>query len=127
MQGEGKNLKPIRYGPFRILEKIGNSFCLDLLAYMHIYVVVNADCLRLFEPSMIEDPEEQIQLPSIDDLLPEYLNELQEDTVLDRKVKTMRRGDVEYLRIGLKGSKPSSAKWIEIGQVRKQYPHLVDA
>ena len=77
MQGEGKKLKPIRYGPFKILEKIGeNSFRLDLPAYMHIYSVVNVDCLILFEPSMIEDPEEQSQLPSIDDLLPEYLNEL---------------------------------------------------
>jgi len=83
--------------------------------------------LRLFEPSLIEDPEEQSQLPSIDDLLPEYLNELQEDTVLDRKVRTMRRGDVEHLRIGLKDSKPSSAKWIEIEQARNQYPHLIDA
>ena len=77
MQVRGKKLNPIRYGPFKILEKIGeNSFCLDLPAYMHIYSVINADCLRLFEPSMIEDPEEKIQLPSIDDLLPEYLNEL---------------------------------------------------
>jgi len=66
-------------------------------------------------------------LPSIDDLLPKYLNELWEDTVLDRKVRMTRRGNVEYLRVGLKGSKPSSAKWIEIGQVKKQYPHLVDA
>ena len=33
MQGEGKKLKLIRYGPFKILEKIGeNAFCLDLLA-----------------------------------------------------------------------------------------------
>ena len=87
----------------------------------------NADCLRLFEPSMIEDPKKQSQLPSVDDLLPEYLNELQEDTVLDRKVRTMRNGQVEYLRIGLKGSKPSSAKLTEIGQVRKKYPHLVNA
>ena len=94
---------------------------------MHIYLVINADYLILFEPSLIEDPEEQSQLPSIDDLLPEYLNELQEDTVIDRKMRTMRRGDVEYLRIGLKGSKPSSTKWIEIGQVRQLYPHLVDA
>ena len=128
MQGEGKKLKPIRYGPFRILEKIGeNAFCLDLPTYMHIYSVVNADCLRLFEPSMIEDPEEQRQLTSVDDLLPEYLSELQEDTMLDRKVRTMCSGKVEYLRIGLKGSKPSSAKWIEIGQVRQQFPHLVNA
>ena len=128
MQGEGKKLQFIRYGPFKILEKIGeNAFRFDLLAYMHIYSIVNADCLRLFEPSLIEDPEEQSQLLSIDDLLPEYLNELQEDTVLNRKVRTTRRGDVEYLRIGLKGSKQSSAKSIEIGQVRQLYPHLVDA
>ena len=128
MQGEGKKLKPIRYGPFKILEKIGeNAFRLDLPAYMHIHSVVNADCLRLFEPSMIEDPEEQSQLPSVDDLLLEYLNELQEDTVLDRKVRTTRSGQAEYLRIGLKGSKPSSAKWIEIGKVRQQFPHLVNA
>jgi len=119
MQGESKKLKPIRYGPFKILEKIGeNAFRLDLPAYMHIYSVINADNLRLFEPSLIEDPKEKSQLASIDDMLPEYLNELQEDTVLDRKVRMTHRGDVEYLRIGLKGSKPSSAKWIEIEQVR---------
>ena len=94
---------------------------------MHIYSVFNADSLRLFEPSLIEDPKKQSQLPSIDDLLPEYFNELQEDTVLDRKVRTTRSGDVEYLRIGLKGSKPSNAKWMEIGQVRQLYLHLVDA
>ena len=77
MQGEGKKLKPIRYGPFNILEKIGeNYFCLELPAYMHIYSVVNADNLRLFEPSLIEDLEEKSQLPFVDDLLPEYLNEL---------------------------------------------------
>ncbi|XP_059064618.1 uncharacterized protein LOC131856732 [Cryptomeria japonica] len=35
MQGEGKKLKPIRYGPFEILEKIGtNAFCLNLPPYM---------------------------------------------------------------------------------------------
>ena len=57
-------------------------------------------------------------MPSIDDPLPEYLNELQEDIVLDRKVRMTCRGDVEYIRIGLKGSKPRNARWIEIGKVR---------
>ena len=94
---------------------------------MHIYSVVNENSLRLFEPSLIEDPEEQSQFPSIDDLLPEYINELQEDTVLDRKVRTEHRGDIEYLTIRLKGSKPSSVKWIEIEQVRNQYHHLIVA
>ena len=37
MQGEGRKLKPIRYGPFEILEKIGtNAFCLNLPSYMQI-------------------------------------------------------------------------------------------
>ena len=94
---------------------------------MQIYSVINAENLRLYEPSLIEDLEEQSQLPYIDDLLPKYLNELQEDTVLDKKMRTTCRGDVEYLRIRLKGSKPSIARWIEIGQVRKLYPHLIDA
>jgi hypothetical protein len=44
MKGEGKNLKPIRYGPFKIVEKIGhNAFRLNLPPYMHIYSVVNVE------------------------------------------------------------------------------------
>ena len=77
IQGEGKKLKPIRYGSFKIFEKIGeNAFHLDFPTYMHIYLVVNVENLRLYEPSLIEDPKEQSQLPSIDDLLPKYLNDL---------------------------------------------------
>jgi len=35
MQGEGKKLKPIRYRPFKMLDKIDkNAFRLDLPAYM---------------------------------------------------------------------------------------------
>lgn len=107
MQGEGKKLKPTRYGPFKILEKIGeNVFRLDLPAYMHIYSVVNEENLRLFEPSLIEDPEEQSQLPSIDDLLPEYLNELQEDTILDRKVRTTAEGILSTSELDSKVQNP---------------------
>jgi len=96
MQGEGKKLKTTRYGPFKILENIGeNAFHLDLPAYMHIYSVINADNLRLFEPLLIKDPKEKSQFPSIYDLLSKYLNELQEDTILERKVRTTCRGDVE--------------------------------
>jgi len=77
MKCEGKKLKLIRYGPFKILEKIGeNIFRLDFPAYMHIYLVVNVESLRLFEPSFIEDLEEQSQLPSINNMSLEYLNEL---------------------------------------------------
>ena len=56
LQGEGKKLKPICYGPFKILEKIGNNaFKLDLSSYMQIYSVVNVENLLLYESPLIED------------------------------------------------------------------------
>jgi hypothetical protein len=36
---------------------------------------------------MIMDPEENAQIPTIDDFAPECMTELQEDTILDRKVR----------------------------------------
>jgi len=63
LQSEGKNIKPIRYGPFKILENIGNNaFQLDFLPYMKIYSVVNVENLRLYEPPMIDVDEENVQL-----------------------------------------------------------------
>jgi hypothetical protein len=51
---EGKKIKPIRYGPFTILEKSDtNAFRLYLPPYMHIYSVVNVENWKLFEPPMI--------------------------------------------------------------------------
>lgn len=63
LQGEGKNLKPIFYGPFNILEKVGNNaFKLDLPSYMQIYSVVNVENLILYEPILIEDQGENVQI-----------------------------------------------------------------
>ena len=64
MKGEGKKLKPIIYGPFTILEKIGtNAFRLELPPYMQIYSVVNVENLKLYEPPMIMDERENVSLP----------------------------------------------------------------
>jgi hypothetical protein len=72
-----KKLKPLRYGPFKILEKIGNNaFRLDLPPYMHMYVVVNVENLRLYEPSLIDYQGEHVQIQSIEDLSLDFLSEL---------------------------------------------------
>lgn len=61
MIGEGKKLSPIRYGPFRIVEKIDtNAFHLDRLLYMHMYSAVNVENLNLYEPRMIMDEVEDV-------------------------------------------------------------------
>ena len=83
MKGEGKKLKPIRYGPFTILEKIGtNAFRLELPPYMQIYSVVNVENLKLYEPPMIMDERENVSFPSVDEFSLEYMDELKEDVIL---------------------------------------------
>ena len=111
MKGEGKKLWPIRYGPFTILEKIGNNaFRLDFPVYMQMYLVVNVENLKLYEPPLIMDTDEVGTAPIVDDFAPEYLDELPEDIILYRRTRTSQRGDVEYLRVGFKGMHPSKAR-----------------
>ena len=78
----------------------------------------------MYEPPLIDDRGEHVQIPSIDAFSPEYLTELHEDTILDRRMRTSKRGNVEYLQVGLKRTNPSKEKWIEVGKVRELYPHL---
>jgi hypothetical protein len=112
--------------PFTILEKNGtDAFRLDLPPYMQIYSVVNIENLKLFEPPVIMDQDEELSIPSVDVFSPEYLDELQEDIILDKRMRTSRRGDVDYLRVGLKGTHPSKAKRIEKDKVRGLFPHLL--
>jgi hypothetical protein len=72
---------------------------------MQMYAVVNVENLKLYEPPLIDDQGEHVQIPSIDDFSPEYLTELHEDTILDRRMRTSKRGNVEYLRVGDQGIK----------------------
>ena len=49
------------------MEKSGiDAFRLDLPPYMQIYLVVNVEMLKLFEPPMIMDQYEEISIPSVD-------------------------------------------------------------
>ena len=64
LQGIGKNIKALWYGPFEVVEKVGyNAYRLGLPPYMCIYLVVNVDNIKLYEPSML-DQEEKV-IPSI--------------------------------------------------------------
>lgn len=59
MKGEGKKLRPIQYGNFTILKKIGdNAFHLDFSTCMHMYSVMNVENLKLYEPPWIMDTKE---------------------------------------------------------------------
>ena len=71
MQGKGKKMKPIRYGPFKILKQVGdNAFHLDFSSYMQIYSIVNVENLHLYQPPLVVDQGSDIQFPSIEDFSP---------------------------------------------------------
>jgi gamma-glutamyltranspeptidase len=98
LKGEGKKLNPINYEPFTILEKRGaNAFRLDIPPYMNIYLVVDVENLKYFDPPMIMDQDDEVSIPPVDEFSPEYLDELKEDINLDRRTRTSHRGDVDYL------------------------------
>ena len=78
-------MKPIQYGPFKIIRKISdNAFQFELSAYMEIYSVVNISNLKPFEPSILDDELEEI-LPSVDDLFIDRKMMLAEDIILEKK------------------------------------------
>ncbi|CAL2228946.1 unnamed protein product [Prunus armeniaca] len=65
-----------------------NAFQLELPPYMHIYSVINGENLKLFEPSLLDDDlDEDTRLPSVDDLKIEREDPLQEDYILEHKVR----------------------------------------
>ena len=64
---------------------------------MQMYAIVNVENLKLYEPLLIDDQGEHVQIPSIDDFPPEYLTKLHEDTILERRMRTSKRENVEYL------------------------------
>ena len=71
------------------MDKVGNNTLqLELPPYMKIYSIVNVENLKLYEPPMIIDQDVQVQVPSVDEFAPEYLNELQEDVILYKKVRS---------------------------------------
>ncbi|KAL5717444.1 hypothetical protein ACHQM5_010444 [Ranunculus cassubicifolius] len=124
LQGPGRKLKPLRYGPFQILEQYGtNAFKLDLPGYMRMYSVANAENLKLFEPSLLDERDTAPLLPSVHDLIPSEV--VSEDLVLGKKTRKTRLGEQEFWWICPKGQYANRAKWYSEDQVRERFPHLL--
>ena len=74
-----------------------------------MYYLVNVENFKLYDPPMIMDKDENFQVHSLNDFSPEYLDELPNDVIIDRKVRTSLWVDVEFLHVGLKGMHPSKS------------------
>jgi hypothetical protein len=69
LYGPSKNIKDIWYGPFDVLEKVGdNSYRNNLPPYIFIYSIVNVDNLKHYDPSIIDEEIEEKVLPTIKEI-----------------------------------------------------------
>jgi hypothetical protein len=70
LQGICKKIKDVWYGPFEVLENMGdNTYRLILPPHMHISSIVNVEDLKLYDPSMLDQEVERV-LPTIEELAP---------------------------------------------------------
>jgi hypothetical protein len=121
IQGPSKNIKALQYDPFEVLEKVGdNSYRLSLPPYMRIYLTMNVENLKLYEPSMLDHEEEKV-LPTIADLAPYAQVELEVDIVLQRKSRNTRQGKDDLWQIRLKVKLPQKSKWYSRENVEEKF------
>ena len=62
---------------------------------MCIYLVVNVENLKLYDPSILDYEEEHV-LPSVEDLAPNSQEELKEDTFCKRGLELQYRGSMTF-------------------------------
>jgi hypothetical protein len=87
-----------------------NAYKLSLPPYTCIYSVENVENLKLYEPSMLDQEEEQV-IPTTENLAPNAHAKLVEDTVLQKRSRTTRHGQHDLWQTGLKGQPPGKTKW----------------
>jgi hypothetical protein len=80
-KGHHHKILPIRYGPYTILEKVGeNAYRLDLPPQLGIHNVIKVNHLNLFEPSLLEEP---VTITNLVENIPDFQLPLAKDTILD--------------------------------------------
>ena len=78
----------IQYCSYTILERIGeNAYRLDMPPEMGIHNVINVNHLKLFDPSLLEEP---VTITHLVDNIPDFQLPLAKDTILDTRSRSTR-------------------------------------
>jgi hypothetical protein len=116
-------LKPLHYGPYIVLQRIGdNAYRLDFPPQLGIHDVVNVNSLKHYEPPLLED---NVTISHPVKLIPDFQPPLLQDTLLDtRHTTTHNQQHTSYL-VGCTGQTPAQAKWFSEAAMHKHFPHLL--
>jgi hypothetical protein len=118
-KGQHHKLHPLRYGPYTVLECIGeNAYHLDLPSQLDIHDVLNVNNLKLFEPPLLE---EAVTVHHPVDNIPYFQPPLLADTILDSKTRTTRQQKYLSYLVGRKGHTPAQAKWMSAEALKRTF------
>lgn len=115
-------LMPLRYGPYTILDKIGeNAYHLDLPPQLGIHDVINVNQLKLFEPPLLEEP---VTITHPVDNISDFQLPVAKDTILDTKTRSTRnREHISYL-VARQGQTAAQATWMTAETLQHRFPQL---
>ena len=104
-KGHHHKLHPLRYGPYTVLECIGeNAYRLDLPTQLGIHDVLNVNNLKLFEPPLLD---EAVTVHHPVDNIPYFQPPLLSDQILDSHIRTTRKQQYISYLVGRKGHPPA--------------------
>jgi hypothetical protein len=121
-KGHHHKLLPRRYGPYTILDKIGeNDYRLDLPQQLGIHNVINVNHLNFFEPPLLEEP---VTITDPMDNILDFQLPLAKDTLLDTQNRSTRHQTYTSYLVAHQGQTLAQAKWITIEVLHNKFPHL---
>jgi len=104
-KGQHHKLLIIRYGPYTVLQKIGeNAYRLDLPPHLGIHNVINVNHLKLFEPPLLEEP---VTITHPVDNIPDFQLPFSKDTLLDTRTCSTRHRAYTSYPVARQGNTPA--------------------
>jgi len=122
-KGQHHKMHPLRYGPYKILERIGdNAYRHKLPPQLGIHDVLNVNNLKPFEPPLLE---EEVQVHHPMDVIQDFQPPLRENTILEQHTQHTRAQNYTSYLVGQKGELPVQARWYSTAKMLESFPHLM--
>jgi hypothetical protein len=125
--GPHRKLRPLCYGPYTIIEVLGdNAFELNLPPFHGLHPLFNVDLLRPYFPPLLDTSEIAEQLTPTE-INPDNMEQASTDPIMDTQVKGTRQQRIHLYRVVKEGQFLHQGKWLTRGQIQQKFSHLIGA
>ena len=127
MQGPQRKLYPLHYGPYKIINKVGeNAFELNLPPFLGVHLVFNVELLKPYFPPLLDIADVAKEISHIE-LNLEAISPLQSDQIMEAIVKKLRNLTIYLYHVVKAGQFHQQGKWLTCEQIQLHFPHLMQS